>query len=307
MFAFFANIFGYLLNFIYELVNNYGLAIIIFSIIIKVVFLPMSIKQQKTMKKTAKIQEEMKELQNKYKNNPEKLNQETIALYQREKMKELQIKYKNNPEMLNKETMALYKSENASPFGGCFSSIIQIILLLSVFFLVQSPLTYMRKVDTAVIDDYKTKLEQSGEDTGALNYPEITIIKENGQEDERVYINMDFLGLDLSSVPVSDLTDYRVLIIPALYVISSVISMRISTNVSQKKKKEDGDNSENNEMDAIEQANKNMMYIMPVMSVSIALIAPLGLALYWLVNNLLMIVEKLVMNKFMKTEGEEDA
>ena len=280
MFAFFANIFGYLLNFIYELVNNYGLAIIIFSIIIKVVFLPMSIKQQKTMKKTAKLQE---------------------------KMKELQFKYKNNPEMLNKETMALYKSENASPFGGCFSSIIQIILLLSVFFLVQSPLTYMRKVDTAVIDDYKTKLEQSGEDTGALNYPEITIIKENGQEDERVYINMDFLGLDLSSVPVSDLTDYRVLIIPALYVISSVISMRISTNVSQKKKKEDGDNSENNEMDAIEQANKNMMYIMPVMSVSIALIAPLGLALYWLVNNLLMIVEKLVMNKFMKTEGEEDA
>lgn len=280
MFAFFANIFGYLLNFIYELVNNYGLAIIIFSIIVKLVFLPMSIKQQKTMQKTAKLQE---------------------------KMKELQFKYKNNPEMLNRETMALYKSENASPFGGCFSSIIQIILLLSVFFLVQSPLTYMRKIDTTIIDDYKTQLEQAGEDTGALRYPEITIIKENGPTDERVYINMDFLGLDLSSVPVSDLTDYRVLIIPALYVISSVISMRISTNMNQKKKKEENEKTENNEMDAIEQANKNMSYIMPVMSVSIALIAPLGLALYWLVNNLLMIVEKLVMNKFMKTEGEENA
>lgn len=280
MFAFFANIFGYLLNFIYELVNNYGLAIIIFSIVIKLVFLPMSIKQQKTMQKTAKLQE---------------------------KMKELQFKYKNNPEMLNRETMALYKSENASPFGGCFSSIIQIILLLSVFFLVQSPLTYMRKVDTAVIDDYKTRLEQAGEDTGALRYPEITIIKENGQTDERVHINMDFLGLDLSSVPVSDLTDYRVLIIPALYVISSVISMKISTNINKKKKKEENEKTENNEMDPIEQANKNMSYIMPVMSVSIALIAPLGLALYWLVNNLLMIVEKLVMNKFMKTEGEENA
>ena len=279
MFAFFANIFGYLLNFIYELVNNYGLAIIIFSIIVKVAFLPMSIKQQKTMKKTAKLQE---------------------------KMKELQFKYKNNPEMLNKETMALYKSENASPFGGCFSSIIQIILLLSVFFLVQSPLTYMRKIDTTIIDDYKTQLEQAGEDTGALRYPEITIIKENGATDERVYINMDFLGLDLSSVPVADLTDYKVLIIPALYVISSVISMKISTNVKQKKKEDEG-KTENNEMDAIEQANKNMLYIMPVMSVSIALIAPLGLALYWLVNNLLMIVEKLVMNKFMKTEGEENA
>ena len=280
MFAFFANIFGYLLNFIYEIVKNYGLAIIIFSIIVKVAFIPMSIKQQKTMKKTAKLQE---------------------------KMKELQFKYKNNPEMLNKETMALYKSENASPFGGCFTSIIQILLLLSVFFLVQSPLTYMRKVDTAVIDEYKTQLEQSGENTGALRYPEITIIKEKGQTDERVHINMDFLGLDLSSVPVSDLTDYRVLIIPALYVISSVISMKISTNMNVKKKKEEEDEKrDNKEIDPMEQANKNMSYIMPVMSVSIALIAPLGLALYWLVNNLLMIVEKILMNKFMKTEGEEN-
>ena len=280
MFAFFANMFGYLLNFIYEIVKNYGLAIIFFSIIIKIVLLPLSIKQQKTMKKSVKIQE---------------------------KMKELQFKYKNNPEMLNKETMALYKSENMSPFSGCFSSIIQIILLLSVFFLVQSPLTYMRKVDTAVIDDYKSKIEQQGESVGGLNYPEIRIIKENGQQDETVYINMEFLGLDLSMVPLSDSTDYRAFIIPALYVISSLVSMRLSLNMNKKKKKENGEEGQNNEMDAIAEANKNMMYIMPVMSLSISLIAPLGLALYWLVNNLLMIVEKLVMNKFLKTEGEEDA
>lgn len=279
MFAFFANMFGYLLNFIYEIVNNYGVAIICFSIIIKIVLLPLSIKQQKTMKKSVKIQE---------------------------KMKELQFKYKNNPEMLNKETMALYKSENMSPFSGCFSSIIQIILLLSVFFLVQSPLTYMRKVDTAVIDDYKSKIEQQGESTGGLNYPEIRVIKEYGQEDETVYINMNFLGLDLSMVPLSDSTDYRAFIIPGLYVISSLISMRLSLNMN-KKKNENSEKTENNEMDAITQANKNMMYIMPVMSLSIALIAPLGLALYWLVNNLLMIVEKLAMNKFLKTEGENDA
>lgn len=279
MFAFFANMFGYLLNFIYEIVKNYGLAIIFFSIIIKIVLLPISIKQQKTMKKSVKIQE---------------------------KMKELQFKYKNNPEMLNKETMALYKSENMSPFSGCFSSIIQLILLLSVFFLVQSPLTYMRKVDTAVIDDYKTKIEQQGESVGGLNYPEIKVIKEYGEQDENVYINMEFLGLDLSMVPLSDSTDFRAFIIPALYVISSLISMRLSLNMN-KKKKENGESDQNNEMDAIAEANKNMMYIMPVMSLSISLIAPLGLALYWLVNNLLMIVEKLAMNKFLKTEGEKDA
>ena len=54
----------------------------------------------------------------------------------------------------------------------------------------------------------------------------------------------------------------------------------------------------------MEQANKNMMYIMPIMSISIALVAPLGLALYWLVNNVLMIVERLILNKFVKNEEE---
>ena len=161
--------------------------------------------------------------------------------------------------MLNKETMALYKRENMSPLSGCFSSIIQIILLLSVFFLVQSPLTYMRKVDTTVIEDYKSKLIQDGQAGGNIKYPEINIIKENGQEDERVYINMEFLGLDLSLVPVGSMGDYRVYIIPVLYVISSIASMKISTNMTKKKKKEENGNEEKNEMDAIEEANKNMM------------------------------------------------
>ena len=280
MFAFFANMFGYILNFIYEIVKNYGLSIIIFSILIKIILLPISIKQQKTMQKTTKINEQVRQLQ---------------------------FKYKNNPEMLNKETMALYKRENMSPLSGCFSSIIQIILLLSVFFLVQSPLTYMRKVDTTVIEDYKSKLIQDGQAGGNIKYPEINIIKENGQEDERVYINMEFLGLDLSLVPVGSMGDYRVYIIPVLYVISSIASMKISTNMTKKKKKEENGNEEKNDMDAIEEANKNMMYIMPVMAVSVSLIAPLGLALYWLVNNLLMIIEKVIMNKIIKTEGEENA
>ena len=63
MIAFFANLFGYILNFIYNIVQNYGLAIIIFSILIKALMIPLSIKQQKTMKKSTKIQAKMKEIQ----------------------------------------------------------------------------------------------------------------------------------------------------------------------------------------------------------------------------------------------------
>ena len=85
MFQMFANIFGYLLEIIYKLTNNYGLAIIFFTILIKILFIPFSVKQQRTMKKSAKIQEKMKVIQFKYKNDPEKMNQEVMELYKNEK------------------------------------------------------------------------------------------------------------------------------------------------------------------------------------------------------------------------------
>ena len=145
MIAFFANIFGYVLNFIYNLVKNYGLAIIIFSILIKLLMIPISIKQQKTMRKSTKIQK---------------------------KMKEIQFKYKNNPEQLNQATMNLYKSENMSPFSGCFSAIAQIILLFAVFYLVRSPLTYMKKIDDNVVNKYAKIIRENDLSTNSA-YPQI--------------------------------------------------------------------------------------------------------------------------------------
>ena len=147
MIAFFANIFGYVLNFIYNFIGNYGLAIIIFSIVIKIIMIPISIKQQKTMKKTQKLNEEMKQIQFKYKNDPEKLNQEIMSLYKREKL---------------------------NPFSGCFSAIVQLILLLSVFYLVRSPLTYMYKVDPVIIENLQAIVQEQG---SASNYQEIAILE----------------------------------------------------------------------------------------------------------------------------------
>ena len=289
MIGFFANIFGYLLDFLYKFLSNYGLAIILFSVIIKLLMLPLSIKQQKSVKKNAKIQDEMKQIQFKYKNDPEKLNQETIELYKREKM---------------------------NPFSGCFSAIIQIVLLFSVFYLVRSPLTYMKKVNPDIINKYKTQIQEENLSNNS-GYPEIEIIREidnlksleknkdNQEEIDSLKLNMEFLGLDLSKVPTKSLNDYKVYIIPVLYVISSFISMRISTNMqTNSKNKEDAD--ENSEFNSLEQANKSMSWIMPIMSVSIAIVAPLGLALYWLVNNVLMIAERLVLNRFVKDEEENE-
>ena len=294
MFQFFANIFGYLLQFLYMLVNNYGLAIILFTVAIKLILLPLSIKQQKTMKKSTELQE---------------------------KMKVIQFKYKNDPEKMNQEMMNLYKTENMSPFSGCLTAIIQIILLLSIFYLVRSPLTFMEKIPQEDINRYVGQLQEEGKQVSQA-YPEIDLIreynwlKEKNPDDENIEklnLQMNFFGLDLSKVPQQNMTDYTVYIIPVLYILSSFISIRMTTAMQQKQQKEkknvtiDGETGkelvpqeENNEMDAVMQTNKMMSWMMPIMSISIAFIAPLGLALYWLMSNILMIIERLVLNKLIK-------
>lgn len=319
MIAFFANIFGYVLNFIYNLIQNYGWSIIIFSIIMKLLMIPISIKQQKTMKKSVKIQN---------------------------KMKEIQFKYKNNQEKLNEATMELYKSEKMNPFSGCLSAIVQVILLFAVFYLVSSPLTYMKKVDSEVINKYSKIIQQNDLSTNSA-YPEIEIIREldnikklretsnqvneevnNETENEQeqkideneekiniseikdeeldaLNINMEFFGLNLAQIPTRS-SDWKAYIIPILYVIIAIISMRITTQTTNKKQKEEDKNTTGEDpLEAMNQMNKNMNLIFPFMYLAVALIAPLGLALYWLMNSLLMIIERLALNKFLKDEEEE--
>jgi len=307
MIAFFANIFGYILNLIYEIVNNYGIAIILFSVLIKLLMLPISIKQQKTMKKSTRIQQ---------------------------KMKEIQLKYKNNPEKLNQETMELYKSENMSPFSGCFSAIAQIILLFAVFYLVRSPLTYMKKADKSVIDKY-TKIIHEYKLSENSSYPEIDVIREiynirnlknnenieqtedektdlaeiKDEELEQLDINMEFLGLNLAQVPTKS-SDWKAYIIPVLYVLVAVLSMKITNPTSHKPEPVENNDEKaltksEEDFDPMAQMNKNMNLMFPIMYLSVALIAPLGLALYWLMNSLLMIVERIALNKLLKDEEEK--
>lgn len=294
MFEFFANIFGYLLKLLYNLVNNYGLAIILFTVAMKLILLPLSIKQQKTMKKSAKMQE---------------------------KIKILQFKYKNDPEKMNQEMMNLYKEEKMNPFSGCFTAIVQMILLLSIFYLVKSPLTYMQKIPVDTINGYIKQLQDEGKGVNQA-YPEIGLIKdyawlkEKNSEDsnvEKLNMQMDFCGIDLNKVPNQNFDDTKVFIIPVLYILTTFISMRMTTAMQEKQKKAskesiiDGEtgtelvpNEDKKEVDPMMETNKMMSLLMPIMSISIALVAPLGLALYWLVSNILMIAERLVLDKLIK-------
>ena len=289
MFKFLANIFGYVLNFIYGLVNNYGLAIILFTILLRLIMLPMNLKQQKTMKKTAKLQG---------------------------KMKELQDKYSNDPVRLNEEVRNMYKEEKMNPLSGCLTSILQIIIIISIFYLVSNPLTYMKHLSEEKIKEYTeiVKEENNGQN---VNYIEIAIIRSVGKSEEDAHLNMDFLGLNLSDIPSKDYQNPKVFIIPVLFVATSILSMKLNAPPTNKKKKDKLEDTvdakkedeklvkvdkSREEEDTMESMNRTMRYMMPIMTVSIAIIAPLGLALYWFVSNLLMIIERLFVNKFVKEE-----
>lgn len=296
MIKFFASLFGYAVNFIYSLIGNYGVAIIIFSILLKLLQLPLSIKQQRSMKKTEKIQKELAVIKEKNKNNPEKLNQ---------------------------EMMALYKRENMSPFSGCFSGIVQIILILAMFSLVRNPLTYMLKIPNEKINIITQYIKEEEKEQISATYPQISILKYVNNKNENIEIkqegkieelninemkiNMNFVGLDLSDIPQQNSNNWKVFIIPVLYVISSIISLKLTTNKKKENKAEEiKEEKLEDESDMAKQMTKSMGLTMPILAVSVSLIAPLGLALYWLTNNILMIFERIAINRFFIDKEEEE-
>lgn len=116
------DLFGKLLYFIYGIVNNYGIAIIVFSIIAKLILLPINIKQTKSMQEMNKVQPEVQKLQKKYGSNKEKLNEETMKLYQEHKV---------------------------NPMGGCLPLLIQMPIIIGLFQVLQKPAKYVFGSDAA--------------------------------------------------------------------------------------------------------------------------------------------------------------
>lgn len=194
------------------------------------------------------------------------------------------------------------------------------VVIIIYFLFSKKSINFYGKIPQENINTYIQQLKDEGKVISNV-YPEIDLIretellKEKNPEDqfiEKTNIKMNFLGLDLSKIPQQNMTDYTVYIIPVLYILSSFVSIRITTAKQQKDKEDkkskniDGNTGkeieeENNEMDAVMQTNKMMSWFVPIMSISIAFIAPLGLALYWLISNILMIAERLIIDKVVKS------
>ena len=138
MFNAVASLMGYLMNFIYGITQNYGLSIILFTILIKLLLLPLTIKQQKSLAKTQELQPLVQELQRKYGNDQQKFAEE----YQK---------------LLKEKNMNMMSGMGCS---GCLIQLIQIPIIFGMLYMMASPLTNILKLDTAEIEKYKQEVQE---------------------------------------------------------------------------------------------------------------------------------------------------
>ena len=312
MLSFIASVFGYAMSFIYGLVQNYGIAIILFTVLVKIILLPLTIKQQKSMEK-------MQELQ---------------PLYQ-----ELQRKYGNDQQRLSLEYQKLLKEKNMNMMSGmgcsgCLLQLIQFPIILGLFYMMVSPLTYILKLPQEEIDQYKQNLNsyyasqiiESKQNSGeTLTEAEIAEINsgdylQNSRYHELVIakqeklFNMQFLGINLGDIANENRGNFLLYIIPVLCMGITFISLRMSSKTLGEAKKKENIKANNDEK-GMTTANEEMPMpdmrvmntMMPIMTGYIAFIAPQGLGLYWTTNSLLQLIQMRVLKKMKDKKKDKNS
>lgn len=281
---------GYILGFIYSFVQNYGWSLIIFTLIIKVVLLPLGLKQQKATTKMQQVQP---------------------------KMAEIQKKYANDQQKLSEETMKLYKEYGVNPMGGCLPLLIQLPILFGLYRVIYSPLTYMLHfTDEKVAQLTAQYVEKFGEISGAAaNQAQIIIAKAND------LINFNFLGLDISATP-SLANPSIIWIVPILAAVTTYLTSKVSTAMAGNKSK-DKKTDENGVVkkervlspdqktngasaNSAESMTKSMTIMMPLMTLWITFTLPATLGVYWTISNLLSILQTIVLNGYFKKKLEAE-
>ena len=300
--------FGYLLDWLYQLTTNYGVALILFAVVVQSIMLPISAKSKKSTMKMARLQPKIQEIQRKYADDKQKQN-----------------------EAINQ----LQKQEGATlGCGGCLWSFVPILILIPLYQVVRQPIVYMLHESVEVAEgivaivkeglpDLFTQNSYYDQLLAAPHIPEfVEAIKEKFPEvGQRVLegLNFDFLGINLGKVPMFNIfsPDWKwewsfigAALIPLLSAGQQVLSMVLSQKannsvVTDKNGIEDKETAKNSQAN---QTSKMMMWTMPLISLWIGFTVPCALSLYWLAGGVIRMVEDLVLTKrFRKVYDAEDA
>lgn len=275
---------GLILMAIFSLVQNYGLALVIFTLIVKLILLPFMYKQKKSMKKMNLVQAESAALQKRYANNREKLNEEMTKLYDR---------------------------EGVNPTGSCLLSFITLPIMMALYYAVREPMTYMMGLSDSTITKIAETLGHTYDSSAVSGQIELAkLVSDNWDKVSRfaadglVNIDFNFLGIDLSATP--QFTQLNILwLIPIL----SGGTALLSSLVMQKLQKVQNPNMQNNQSAQMNSTMNTMLILMPLMSVWIAFTLPASMGVYWTVNNIFTIIQEFGLTwyilKFDKAEDDE--
>ena len=300
--------FGWLLGFLYEITSNYGVAMIIFAIFVKVVMAPITAKSKKSTMKMSRLTPLVKDIQERYAHDPQKQN-----------------------EMVN----ALYKEEGVDMTGGCLWSLIPLFIIFPLLTVVREPIVYILgatgEMATQIVETMKEAapaLFEGGNSyyqqvLAAAHIPEfVEQIKAAIPEiDPEILVgmNFEFLGIDLGAIPTFnifaedwawDWAHIGAFLIPCMSAGSQYLStfiMRKMNNsvVADKNGVKDEKTAEQSQQN---QSMQTMLMMMPLMSLWIGFSCPAALSLYWMVQGLVaIIIDVYLTQKYRKIYDEEDA
>ena len=281
--------FAWLLMLFYDFSQNYGIALILFALVIKLVLFPFNLKGKKSM-----------------------IQMNLLS----SKMQQLQKQYGKDRERYNLEIQKLYEKEKVNPMSGCLWSFIPIIFLMVLYGIIREPLTYLMNVPADMI-------ETVAEVTGVANsgtYPQIAMLKAIADPAvlEQVKaalgesagaglfsMNVEFLGINLANIPQLNFWSAEgglvwgnigLFLLPLVSVGTSLLSMYVSMKTNMNR------GGEQNEQMA--KTNRTMMIFMPIMSLWIGFTVPAGLSIYWIAQYIFSIFQELICGRLLKKDYE---
>ena len=297
--------FGYLLDWLYTFTNSYGLALILFSLIVKLVLLPMSVKSKKSMLKMSRLSPQVKALEAKYGDDKQKYQ---LAVQQ------------------------MYKEEGVSMGGGCLWSFIPLLILLPLYNVIREPITYMMHNSRSISEAIVAFLQASGENLGKnAYYAQLAAAGHIGDYADKLRevlqsimgsdvkinlqaMNFQFLGIDLAAIPTFRFWDCEgwseigLFLIPVFSGVFQMLSMFISQKMNNQVATNADGEVDQNAAQMANQTNASMMIMMPLMSLWIGFSMPAAISIYWIAQAVFGTAQDVILTKhYRKVYDAEDA
>ena len=282
--------FSWLLRVFCELFNSYGIALILFTIIIKIILFPLNLKGKKGMIKMSLVSGQLRELQK---------------------------RYGNDRERYNREVQKFYAENKVSPTGGCLWSLLPLLILWPLYAIIRRPFRYMMGLSDTSITSVATALDWTGvmgsEYLSGANELTLASMPNSGNlaaaeaaaGGSLFIINFSFLGLDLSQIPTLQFWQNGVswgsiglFLMPIFSAGMSLLSMIVSQKTNRMNRSQEQDQ-------AAASTNRTMMIISPVISLWIGYSMPAGLCIYWIANSLLGMVQELLAGRILRKDYEQ--